>query len=89
MQDRNWSAWPDPKAFYSFSKPGPFCEFSTPRGGWGPWEAASGHPRGWRVVSMPNDPTRCGMRTLTARNLNPILFKTRDAAQRRADQLNA
>lgn len=47
------------------------------------WKAASGHPAGWRVVRG-----LCPVQELCGVSGARILFRSKTAADRRADQLN-
>lgn len=51
---------------------------------WNAWQPASGHPGGWRVTRGI-----CPMQEHEDKRGRRILFKTMQAAQKRADKLNA
>ncbi len=53
------------------------------------WEPASGHPGGWRVLARTPGRGVSSIHELEKKDRSPVLFRSYEAAKKRADQLNA
>ncbi len=51
------------------------------------WEPASGHPKGWRVIRYKGKEGFL-QQQLTRKTGGPVLFKSYEAARKRADKMN-